>query len=65
MVLTVDLPLADDPAARLQAIADAELGEGKVRVRRMQLIGPGPVGYRYMAFVDDLAASSSTSPAAR
>ena len=65
MVLTVDLALADDPQARLQAIADAELGEGVVRVRRMQLIGPGPVGYRYMAFVDDLTAASPTPAPAR
>jgi hypothetical protein len=61
MVLTVDLPLADDPTARFQAIADEELGAGTVRVRRMQLLGPGPVGYRYMAFVEELT-GPSTAP---
>jgi hypothetical protein len=65
MVLTVDLPLADDPTARFQSLADAELGEGSVLVRRMQLIGPGPLGYRYMAFVDDLRHASPAAAAGR
>jgi hypothetical protein len=60
MVLNVDLPLADDPVARFQAVADEELGVGTVRVRRMQLLGPGPVGYRYMAFVEELPGPSTT-----
>jgi hypothetical protein len=59
MVVTVDLPLAEGALERFQALADAEVGEGRVLVRRMQLIGPGPKGFRFLAVVDDLAGAQT------